>query len=138
MPGKTGRTGYINVRSSETARWILDTLTELLGLSQSSVLELLLREEARRRGITVPGSGADLARRQEEREAIGGHLASLMEKLGLNEKSVLEILVKEEAKKRGIPIPISGSDQARRKEERDALGDQIARHQEALGGPKKP
>jgi ABC-type transport system involved in cytochrome c biogenesis ATPase subunit len=50
------------MRVSETARWILDNLQETLGLSQASVIEMILREEARRRGFIIPGSGEDKAR----------------------------------------------------------------------------
>lgn len=64
------RTGQLNVRCSEVARWILEELQEHLGLSQSSILEMLLREEARRRGMIIPGSGADRARREAEAERL--------------------------------------------------------------------
>ncbi len=38
MAGKTERKGHLNIRFSDTARWILDTLQQELGLSQASVV----------------------------------------------------------------------------------------------------
>ena len=66
MAGRELRSGSISMRISETGRYLLEVMQEHLGLSQASVVELLLREEARRRGITIPGSGADMKKRQEE------------------------------------------------------------------------
>ena len=63
------RSGYLNFRCSETARWIVEELQDQLGLSQGSVIEVLLREEARRRGMIIPGSGADRARRAAQEVA---------------------------------------------------------------------
>lgn len=81
MPGKQERKGYLNIRFSDTARWILDELQDHLGLSQASVVEMLLREEARRRDITIPGSGKDAEERRLERlrlaEEIARHAAAM-------------------------------------------------------------
>lgn len=68
------RTTHLNVRFSDTGRWILREMQERYGLSQASVLEMLLREEARRHGFVIPGSGADKARREamaKEAERLG-------------------------------------------------------------------
>lgn len=80
MPGKTDRRGYLNIRFSDTARWIIDELQDHLGLSQASVIEMLLREEARRRGIVIPGSGMDpmaKSRHDQEADSISRQTAAL-------------------------------------------------------------
>jgi hypothetical protein len=56
MPGREKRSDNLNIRISDTGRYILTEFQELLGLSQASVIEMLLREEARRRGIAIPGT----------------------------------------------------------------------------------
>jgi hypothetical protein len=73
MPGKQKRTGYLNIRFSDTARWILDELQHMHGLSQASIIEMLLRDAARERAIVIPGSGADRARQDALAERIRAH-----------------------------------------------------------------
>ena len=63
MAGKVQRPIAVNVRLSDTARYILDQLQDYYGLSQASIFEMLLREDARRLGINIPGSGADRVRK---------------------------------------------------------------------------
>lgn len=70
---RENRTNQINVRMSDTGRRILESLQTYYGLSQASVFEFLLREEARRLGIPIPGSGAflrslDESQKQRQRE----------------------------------------------------------------------
>lgn len=69
-PGKQKKEGNLNVRISDTGRYLLDELQEHLGLSQSGIIEMLLRDEARRRAIPIPGSGAYRQQRVEEAERI--------------------------------------------------------------------
>jgi hypothetical protein len=68
MPGRQKRESNLNVRISEVGRHLMERLQEFYGLSQGSVIELLLRDDARRHSIPIPGSGADLARREEQQE----------------------------------------------------------------------
>ena len=65
MPAREPRTTVTSMRLTETGRYLIEVLQEHLGLSMSSVVELLVREEARRRGLTIPGSGTDLSQRHE-------------------------------------------------------------------------
>ncbi len=58
MPGKEGKNSSINIRVSDTGKYLMGRLQEHYGLSQSSVMEMMLREEARRLNIRIPGSGA--------------------------------------------------------------------------------
>lgn len=79
MSARDPRSNVTSMRLTETGRYLMEVLQDHLGLSMSSVVELLLREEARRRGIAIPGSGADLQRRAEqlagERQAVMGEKA---------------------------------------------------------------
>jgi ABC-type transport system involved in cytochrome c biogenesis ATPase subunit len=69
------RSGHLNIRISPTGRWILDELQDLLGLSQSSIIEMLLRQEARDRGVTIPGSGTDTQQRKEQQKVLADEIA---------------------------------------------------------------
>lgn len=60
------RSGHLNIRFSDTGRYIMDLLQEYYGLSQSSIIEMLLREEARRKGMVIPGSGQDREQQRQE------------------------------------------------------------------------
>lgn len=64
MATREPRSGNMNVRISDTGRYLMDALQEHYGLSQSSIIEMLLRDDARRHGIPIPGSGADKSRRE--------------------------------------------------------------------------
>ncbi len=75
MPAKEPRTSVTSMRLSETGRYLLEVLQEHLGLSMASVVELLVREEVRRRGIAIPGSGSDL---QVRAERLADHAAAMM------------------------------------------------------------
>lgn len=55
------RGGFISVRTSQVALEILKYLQDALGLSPDHIIEMLLREEGRRRGIPIPGTRANLA-----------------------------------------------------------------------------
>ncbi len=70
MPGKVEKRGHLNIRCSDTARYLLEELQDHLGLSQSGIIEMLLRDEARRRNIPIPGSGAYAQQRRDEAERI--------------------------------------------------------------------
>lgn len=69
MPGREGKNSNIciNIRVSDTGKHLMARLQDHYGLSQSSIIEMMLREEARRLHIRIPGSGADLA--EKERQA---------------------------------------------------------------------
>lgn len=69
MSTRQKRSTNLNIRFSETGKFLMGELQEHLGLSQASIVEMLLREEARRRGIVIPGSGAHLAQLEEQQEA---------------------------------------------------------------------
>lgn len=69
MSSKQKRVLNLNIRFSETGKYLMTELQEHLGLSQASIVEMLLRDEARRRGIVIPGSGAHLAQLEEQQEA---------------------------------------------------------------------
>jgi len=66
MAGRESRSSNINIRVTDTGKHLMACLQEHYGLSQSSIMEMLLREEARRLHIRIPGSGA--AMREAERE----------------------------------------------------------------------
>lgn len=69
--GRVPRSTAINVRISEVGIGLLHALQDHYGLSQASIVEMLLREDARRQGINIPGSGADLERKRREKEEEG-------------------------------------------------------------------
>lgn len=70
MANREPRTAVTSMRLSETGRYLLETLQNELGLSMASVVEFLVREAARERGIAIPGSGSDLQRRADSIAAI--------------------------------------------------------------------
>jgi hypothetical protein len=63
--GREKRSLQIGIRLTDTGRYLMEQLQEHFGLSQASVFEMLLRDEARRQGLRIPGSGADLEQRKE-------------------------------------------------------------------------
>ena len=65
MPAREPRSSVTSMRLSETGRYLLEVMQEELGLSMASVVEMLVREEARRRRIPIPGSGSDLQARAD-------------------------------------------------------------------------
>lgn len=65
----------MTVRLSDTGRFIMDRLQEHYGLSQASIIEMLLREDARRLGIIPPVSGAASKARRDAGEDEGTYRA---------------------------------------------------------------